>query len=85
MAYDDPKVIELHKREFNETQINRLLGGKTRRKKTQVKMKKKTNKKNHNINIKKNNKKTQVKMKKRTNKKNHNINIKKTKRRKIKK
>ena len=48
-------------------------------------MKKKTNKKNHNINIKKNNKKTQVKMKKRTNKKNHNINIKKTKRRKIKK
>ena len=85
LAYDDPKVIELHKREFNETQINRLLGGKTRRKKPQVKMKKKTNKKKHNINIKKNNKKTQVKMKKRTNKKNHNINIKKTKRRKIKK
>lgn len=64
LVYNDPKVIELQKREFAETNINRLLGGKTRRRrrrKNLVKLKKITNKKNHNINMKKSHKNNKTK------------------------
>jgi hypothetical protein len=56
LAYDDPKVIELQEREFAETDINRLVGGKVKRKQNLVKKKKRTTKKGKNINLKKSNK-----------------------------
>jgi len=66
LVYNDPKVIELQEREFSETNINRLLGGKTRKRKNLVKMKKRTNKKNHNMKKShKNNKTKRRKIKKR--------------------
>jgi len=57
LAYDDPKVIELQEREFAETNINSLLGGK-------IKRKKKTNKKGKNHNMKKNHKNNKTKRRK---------------------
>ena len=57
LAYDDPKVIELQEREFAETNINSLLGGK-------IKRKKKTNKKGKNHNMKKSHKNNKTKRRK---------------------
>jgi hypothetical protein len=64
LAYDDPKVIELQEREFAETNINRLVGGKIKRKKNLVKRKKKTNKKGKNHNMKKSHKNNKTKRRK---------------------
>ena len=64
LAYDDSKVIELHEREFAETNINSLLGGKIKRKKNLVKRKKKTNKKGKNHNMKKSHKNNKTKRRK---------------------
>ena len=64
LVYNDPKVIELQEREFSETNINRLLGGKTRKRKNLVKRKKKTNKKGKNHNMKKSHKNNKTKRRK---------------------
>ena len=64
LAYDDSKVIELQEREFSETNINRLVGGKIKRKKNLVKRKKKTNKKGKNHNMKKSHKNNKTKRRK---------------------